>query len=207
MKICNKCTETKELDQFGTDGRNKDGKQGICNQCKDAAKKAKREERVANKDYKTLSEKTCNKCGVLKPVSDFYKDRAMNDGHSSICKTCKTATVYKWRKENKPKYNALAAKWRDKNPDKQHATDIKRIYGLSIERYNEMLTEQGCKCKICSKPHDPSLKRGRLYVDHCHKSGEVRGLICGACNSAIGLFNDDVDLIARAIAYVKKHKY
>jgi len=185
-KVCNKCSEEKILDQFGIDTRNKDGKQGICNTCKDLAKKIQREKRIASVDYQTVTEKICNRCSKSKLLLDFYKDKAMKDGHSSICKSCKTESVYKWRKENKPKYNALAVKWRDKNPGKQHATDIKRIYGLSIERYNEMLTEQSCNCKICGKSHDPTLKRGRLYVDHCHKTGEIRGLLCGSCNSAIG---------------------
>lgn len=122
----------------------------------------------------------------------------------SICKICKQAKTLAWRAENRPAYNALAVKWRDKNPDKQHATDIKRLYGLSIEDYNKMLTAQACKCKICGKQHDPSAKRGRLYVDHCHTTGQVRGLLCGACNSAIGYFKDDITLLQKAIDYIKK---
>ncbi len=140
------------------------------------------------------------------PLNNFFNDSGFKSGKMAICKTCKQAKTLVWREKNRPAYNALAVKWRDKNPEKQHATDIKRLYGLSIERYNEMLTEQACGCKICGKQHDPSLKRGRLYVDHCHITGEIRGLLCGGCNSAIGYFNDDVSLLEKAITYINNSK-
>lgn len=69
-----------------------------------------------------------------------------------------------------------------------------------------MLTAQACGCKICGKQHDSSKKRGRLYVDHCHLTGEVRGLLCGACNSAIGYFEDNTGLLEKAIAYLNLSK-
>jgi hypothetical protein len=158
--------------------------------------------------------KKCKKCLETKPLTDFFNDKGFKSGKMAICKTCKQAKTYAWRKENPQKYNALAIKWRDKNPDKQHATEIKRAYGISIEEYNQLLIKQECKCAICDKQHDPSAKRGRLYVDHNHKgpkarSGvktEIRGLLCNACNSAIGYFKDDVELLQKAIDYLKKTK-
>lgn len=150
--------------------------------------------------------KVCKDCKTEKPLDEYFNDKGFKSGKMAICKACKQAKTLAWRKDNKPKYNALAVRWRDKNPEKQHATDIKRIYGLSIERYNEMLTEQACKCKICGKQHDPSIKRGRLYVDHDHQTGEVRGLLCGACNSAIGYFQDKTEVLYKAIDYLKKAK-
>lgn len=140
------------------------------------------------------------------PLENFFKDKGLKDGHSNTCKICKNAKTIAWREKNPKQYNKLAKQWRDRNPEKQHATDIKRLYGLSIERYNEMLTKQACGCKICGKQHDPSLKRGRLYVDHCHITGEIRGLLCGGCNSAIGYFKDDVSLLEKAIAYINNSK-
>lgn len=137
------------------------------------------------------------------PLENFFNDKGFKSGKMAICKTCKQAKTYAWRKKNPAVYNALAVKWRDKNPDKQHATDIKRVYGLSIERYNEMLTKQECRCKICGKSHDSSIKRGRLYVDHCHETEEVRGLLCSGCNSGIGYFSDNVELLEKAINYLK----
>ena len=148
------------------------------------------------------------------PLDNFYNEKGMKDGKRSICKACKDAKTIEWRDKNPKAYNAMAVKWRDKNPDKQHANEVKRNYGISIERYNELLTEQACKCKICGRPHDPSKKRGRLYVDHCHKgpktrSGKetkVRGLLCSACNSMLGYAEDRVETLQKAIDYLNKHK-
>lgn len=150
--------------------------------------------------------KVCNKCAETKPLTEFFKDKAFKDGHSSICKVCKTKSIYLWRQNNPRKYNGGAKKWRDKNPDKQHANDIKRHYGLLIDDYNRLLVEQGNGCKICKKQHTADVKRGRLYVDHDHATGKIRGLLCGACNSALGYFCDNIDLLLEAVKYLKSTK-
>lgn len=148
--------------------------------------------------------KACTKCKQIKEFTEFFKANNTADGYYSMCKACKTAATLEHRKKNPPKYNDYMKKWRGKNPDKQHATDIKRLYKLPIEEYNKMLAAQNCQCKICGKHHDPSKKRGRLYVDHCHRTGKIRGLLCSACNCALGYLNDDTGLIEKAIAYITK---
>lgn len=138
------------------------------------------------------------------PLNNFFNDKGAKSGKMAICKTCKQAKTMAWRATKAPIYNDYMRMWRKKNPNKQHATDIKRLYGLSLEAYNQMLSAQNCQCKICGKQHDPSLKRGRLYVDHDHKTGKIRGLLCAACNSALGYFQDNLETIERAIVYIKK---
>jgi hypothetical protein len=147
--------------------------------------------------------KTCRTCKLEKSTVDFYKDKGCIGGLRPSCKACKDSKTAEWRVNNRPKYNADAVKWRDLNPERQHATDIKRHYGITGDDYARMLVEQDNKCKICPKEHNPSIKRGRLYVDHNHKTGEVRGLLCGACNSAIGYFEDCPDRLQAAIEYLK----
>lgn len=149
-----------------------------------------------------MQTKVCSKCKIGKPHSEYYRDSGKGRKIRCRCKACCNADVAGWREKNRSEYNNYAAAWRAKNPERQHATDIKRHYKLSIDQYNEMLTAQACGCKICGKQHDPSLKRGRLYVDHCHDTGDVRGLLCGACNSAIGYFNHDVEIMRKAITYI-----
>ena len=63
-----------------------------------------------------------------------------------------------------------------------------------------MFHAQGGKCDICMSSEK------KLYVDHCHKSGEVRGLICQKCNSGIAWFNDSAEFLMRAASYVSRPK-
>lgn len=149
--------------------------------------------------------KKCNKCQKIKPLTEFFKDKASSDGYYTICKKCKSDSTYKWRKENKELYNNGAKKWRKNNPEKEYGHEIKRRYGLSLEDYNKMLVKQEMKCALCDTQHDPTKKRGRLYVDHCHKTGQIRALLCSAHNCMLGYANDDVEILQRAVDYVNKH--
>ncbi len=151
-----------------------------------------------------MQTKVCSKCKIDKPFSEYFKDNRREIGIRCKCKLCCTLETNEWREKNRSEYNNYAAAWRAKNPDKQHATDIKRLYSLTIEQYNAMLADQRCQCAICAKQHDPTEKRGRLYVDHDHATGAVRGLLCTACNKGLGCFNDDQDLIKKAIAYLRR---
>jgi hypothetical protein len=76
--------------------------------------------------------------------------------------------------------------------------NLKYKYGLSKEKYEKMYNEQGGKCLICQNHFDV------LYTDHRH-GGDVRGLLCSKCNTAIGLLGDDPAIIARASEYLKRY--
>lgn len=78
---------------------------------------------------------------------------------------------------------------------------IKRKYGLSIQQYNEMFEEQNGLCAICS--YKFGQKQGDCYVDHCHTTKIVRGLLCQNCNSAIGYARDNPDILIKASKYVE----
>ncbi len=73
-------------------------------------------------------------------------------------------------------------------------------YGLSIDDYLKIHKLQNGKCKICKKPE---LKR-RLFVDHCHKTKKVRGLLCYKCNTVLGMSEDDPKILQEALEYLKK---
>lgn len=77
---------------------------------------------------------------------------------------------------------------------------LRRFYGLTLEDYNLMFEEQNGCCKIC-KRHQIEFKR-RLHVDHCHKTGNIRGLLCHNCNLALGRFMDNPVIIQSALEYV-----
>ncbi len=203
---CNKCSEWKELDKFGKDKRNSDGLQGICNLCKQTDKQTRRDLRVVTGDYKAVAEKTCNKCQKTKLIDLFFADKAMSDGRASICKDCKKENVYKWREANKDKYNADMRAYNKTIPaEKRYGAEIKRRYGCTLEQYNAMLVAQEGKCRICDTLHNPADKKGRLYVDHCHKTGKVRALLCKHCNSMLGYAKDDTRVLLEAVAYITRY--
>jgi len=75
-------------------------------------------------------------------------------------------------------------------------------YGITHAEYDVMLAEQAGRCAICSGP--PTGPGQRLHVDHCHTTGTVRGLLCGNCNTAIGLMADDPERLLSAAAYLTR---
>ena len=75
-----------------------------------------------------------------------------------------------------------------------------RQYGIGFDEYNEMFKEQGGECAIC-KTHQNELDKP-LYIDHDHDTGDVRGLLCMKCNTALGLLQDDVISLQRAAEYL-----
>lgn len=137
--------------------------------------------------------KTCTKCGLDKPLSEYGRQSANKDGLSYHCKTCVSA--YHKARYNDPKYK-----------DYQRDTSLRSKYGISIEEYRLMLDEQGGVCAICGEEerrlHHGSNEQQMLSVDHCHDSNQIRGLLCADCNFMLGNAKDNVAILAKAIQYL-----
>lgn len=86
-------------------------------------------------------------------------------------------------------------RWHERNPHKAQANS----HGLSAEQFTAMLQAQHHICALC----DASFANRRPYIDHDHQTGEVRGLLCMNCNTALGHFRDDPYLMRRAADYVQ----
>jgi hypothetical protein len=116
-----------------------------------------------------------------------------------------TEYMRNWRARHRQRYNKLAAKhnrlWRLANPAKHRLHGrkyrLKKNYGISIGQYRDLLKTQGGKCAICLVHLEDSAR-----IDHCHNTGQVRGLLCGKCNTAIGFLNDNPELLRRAADYL-----
>jgi hypothetical protein len=76
---------------------------------------------------------------------------------------------------------------------------LKQVYGISVEEYEALLARQNGVCAICKKKD-----RVRLCVDHCHDARTVRGLLCNKCNIGLGHFDDDIERLRAAIAYLER---
>lgn len=145
-----------------------------------------------------ISLKTCNKCRVEKPISDYYMIGPKGKKYPNyICKPCTIAY----------------ARGRYGIPEVRHRTkDVhwKRRYGITRERYETMLREQGGVCAICKNPEtgiSPRTGTIRLLtVDHCHSTGAIRGLLCNSCNRAIGLLKDCPDILKNALSYLEESR-
>ena len=79
---------------------------------------------------------------------------------------------------------------------------MKKQYGITVEEYDEMLARAENKCEICGV-HQKDLKK-KLVIDHCHDTGKLRGMLCHACNLAIGKLGDSYEKVKRATDYLKK---
>lgn len=150
-----------------------------------------------------MAKKVCSLCNELKPIEEFYKEPRVKDGRARRCKICHSKITNEYRKKNPEVYRKASLKnWHNLDLKKKQARWIKR-YGLSTEQYYEMLEKQKGVCKICEQKCST---KQTLCVDHCHKTGKVRGLLCVKCNASLGMLNDDISLFYKAIEYLKNYE-
>lgn len=140
--------------------------------------------------------KKCTKCKEAKPLEEFHKRSASKDGRQSKCKTCNNASVRKWMNDNPEKFEA---NWKRHSYGDEALLKRKASrYGLTVEQLVDMMDKADGICEICQKPTE------LLVIDHCHTTMVVRGLICNKCNTALGLFGDDIEAMQRAIEYLNR---
>lgn len=112
-------------------------------------------------------------------------------GYQGVCKSC-----------NKH----ASREWREKNPRRARAHWLKQAgYGITIDEYDAMVARQRGRCAICRcRPEDVGERW--LSVDHDHRTGRVRSLLCRSCNTLLGRADDSVLLLKRAIRYLEAHR-
>lgn len=155
------------------------------------------------------SKKKCNSCNLFKELDEFFPSR------KSKCIECLTIYDTTWKKNNREKANVVNRTWRGRKletdpeyfrryyRDNKHRwvhSNRKNKYGLSPEEYLRMLVEQDHLCAICGNPETRQIK-GKLTslsVDHDHKTGKVRQLLCNRCNVILGKLKENIN-VSRAI--------
>ena len=112
----------------------------------------------------------------------------------------------KYHRENREARNAAHKEWIRKNKVKQRHAMWKREYGLDVETIRLALVEQQGLCAICKTNIIGSDTKGKLLlaVDHDHSTGAFRGLLCSKCNKGLGLFGDNEEGVAAALAYLQR---
>lgn len=134
----------------------------------------------------SLENKKCKTCKSLKPLEQFNKT-GYKQTRRGTCAEC---------------HNAYSRTQYALNPLPHRERNLIRRYGITAIQYSSMLTAQGNKCAIC-KTSNIKLKKA-LCIDHQHSTGKIRGLLCIACNHALGLFKDNITVLHRAAEYLQK---
>jgi hypothetical protein len=159
--------------------------------------------------------KTCGRCKEEKSFDQFGKK---GNGHQSYCIPCRRIKQKEWvaaKPERSEKVRMRAADWAKNNPEKVKINSNKyrmknkdkikersahqhrqRTYGINEEDYENMLNVQNGACAICKNS-------SKLWVDHNHSTGGVRGLLCPSCNTLVGYIETHGNLIDKAHKYIK----
>ena len=175
-----------------------------------------------------MREKKCSGCKITKPLNEFGSDISRRNGYTYCCKICsrrrgatptlvecficgsvfarRRDTASQMKAEGKgsfcPKCNGQL------KPTEEHKQEVqlKSVLGkykLSVKKFYEMLEKQNGVCKICGLK---DARGRRLGVDHCHRTGKIRGLLCIHCNVAIGRFMDNPVFCMSAATYLTESR-
>lgn len=161
-----------------------------------------------------VTARTCLKCGLLKPLTEFHTANRERFGVKSRCKDCINAAARAYYEANAEMLKAKqrskdALAWRSKSPEERRRRTLFRKYGLTPAAVEAMLSEQG-GCAICGS-REPNGKNWEIDHDHGCCSTEskccgrcIRGVLCGPCNRGLGQFRDNPDTLRAAIAYLER---
>lgn len=109
----------------------------------------------------------------------------------------------KWREKNEEHCLNMSKEWYRNNKNRVKDLQLQREFGITLQQYNEMLLVQNGTCAICF--NGPDAKNKMLAVDHDHKTGKIRSLLCRGCNVGIGNLKDDPKLLIKAAQYLLNH--
>jgi hypothetical protein len=182
MKECRICHIKKKESEFQKDKTRKDG---LVNKCKKCSSEY-------NKNY------------FLKHPDKYQNKKKIHK---------------KWRDKNPKKILAAQKRFFNKNPQYKEIMKfnswkcaLKNRFNLTVEQFDNMKLQQNNKCCICKRDFNSGIcntwnkKLKRPFVDHDHKTGKVRGLLCHYCNAGLGNFSDNIDYLNNAITYLNKGK-
>ncbi len=192
------CGKELDLGLFGRSTNRKGTKspRRMCLKCEATREreydKEARAQRVAKRKARDLHDaklgsKECTNCGARKHFSDFRAHKASIHGIQSQCKLCLQKKTC---------------------PDRARDKALQKTYNITLAEYTLILKRQGGSCAICRGPESvvttDASRTKNLAVDHNHKTGAVRGLLCTRCNKGIGQLYDDEDIVRSAVEYLRK---
>ena len=152
--------------------------------------------------------KVCGKCGLQKSLLGFHKQSRNSDGLNAWCKECvNQAARQPERKAARREYHrAYKKKWRQIPDVKKRLSNelAAKKYGITVDQVLELRSFPSCQCCGAGLRDDPNHK----HIDHCHDSGDVRGIVCRACNLTLqGTHDECVMRLKSCLAYLERHRF
>ncbi len=152
---------------------------------------------------KMTKTKICTTCKKEKPFAAFHKSLRGKNGLASRCRECSDIYYKKYRQTHRVEINKSIRRWQ-KSPrgrKMRQGQHLRITYGLTLGQYDEMFEEQNGVCAMCS---NISTEGRRLHVDHNHKTGKIRGLLCYKCNTRLGVLENE-KIVNDAKKYLKDY--
>ena len=189
MITCFRCHIEKGIEEFSKDRTTRSGYKGVCKACL----------REYCKQHPPSSWPKYEEYKIKKQVSA----RAYYQRNKEMC----AAKRALWYKAHADEINERARMQHQANPERIRQVKLAK-YSLTLESWDALYQKQGGVCAICGNPEidiDSRTKAARrLSVDHNHVTGKVRGLLCNNCNKGIGNLQEDIEILLRAITYIKE---
>lgn len=174
---CSKCGETKDIRHFNKTPQN--SYRGICYNCcrtdKNPLIYSRTERHELMENLFEQGLRKCSYCEEIKNLNNFSQNIKLREGYNYTCKTC-------------VKSKKLTVR-----------------YGITLNDYFEVLKQQENRCDICEKEFSIESVDLRPNLDHDHTTGKMRALLCCNCNIGLGNFQDNINLLDRAKAYLQRH--
>lgn len=210
--ICRICKVPKSVSEFWEQPKNSSGYETGCKQCRMLRQYERRRERrleqgllvkfptLAGRQLAEEGKKYCPTCKQVKNLSEFSTMKTRS-GVASHCKKCTSEWGKKYGKTNegRQKRKALYQKHKEKQLDQK----MRKKFGISLQEYEVMLDKQGRKCMICGRTPEENGKA--LAIDHDHKTGKNRALLCSSCNICIGFIEKNALNISKIATYLTTH--
>ena len=153
----------------------------------------------------------CYYCKIEKDEASFTASQCGFHGGRKVgrCRECKSAQGREWRANNQHRSHEQNKKRRASVERKEYdrLRSYPRRYGITREQYEQKRIDQGFKCYICNRNEDDGKvsRWGKLCLDHDHRDGYVRSLLCSNCNKGLGCFQDDPEMLNLAANYLNYH--
>jgi hypothetical protein len=216
--VCTGCERELSITCFRTDSSKPRGRSTRCKECsRDAAQeRMKRNERYRQEAISQGHTKACRSCEIDQPISNFNPSATNTGGSSYECLVCFKERHARWRKTNedhvRQKSREQMRRMRKAMPKEKRSKylrrwRLKRKYGLTEAAYDVIMAAQNASCAICLVKFEP-VKRGwrAPVVDHDHRTGAVRAILCLGCNTGLGYFNENAETMRKAAEYIDCHK-